>query len=170
MAKAEIVTQGIIAFGSLVAIATLAYQVMRDATGKRWEQANRITTWIETDNRVYYSGWEYSETVIISNGSCHPIYDVVLFIGFVDSMVKNKPESYCRSCFVIPPGEWVTKIEWLYENDNIYNNFNAVIMFRDVNGKYWKREADGILEKSSYEIHKKVMDSAILSISIHRHT
>lgn len=159
--------QAIIAAGSIVAMFTLAYQIYKDGKKNKWSQAKNVSAWIQDDIvEVKYAGREYTEIVIINNESTQPIYDVVLSIHYIGSGQGRNGEYSYEHNSIVPPGRWITEIDWLCTD--IYEQYNVTIAFRDSNGYYWFRRADGVLTIDKEEVSKERMKKAILTYKIRR--
>jgi len=148
MGTISLVLQTFTALGVIVTIAALSYQIHKDRIEKIWEQSGKISCWVlEKDNRIRNSGQVYRETVIISNSSNEPVYDVVLSI---ETVKRNKVISRMNMEFpdvvaCVPPGLHMAEAEWTCPEQ--YSNFNVAIYFRDARGRCWYRDATGVLKE-----------------------
>ena len=143
----NVIINCVIAFGSLVALCALLYQLRKDYDYKKYEQPNKISCWIDLSYKhEAKANCCYSEFVRISNHSSQPIYDVIVVIDIADSDIAHKPivnTDYSEYIAYIPDGEYSTTVDW--ECKDCYSNYNAAIFFRDIRGKYWFRNGRGLL-------------------------
>lgn len=140
--------------GTIVALVALTYQIMTEKRAKDEEQANNISTWLENERS---SGNDHGLAyVIISNQSNHPIYEVVFSIDDLYAGNKEIGTEYNCSCInVLPPGKYM--INTYFRSAGMCHKFNSSITFRDHCGRYWTRNATGVLirEKGENVIYNK---------------
>lgn len=135
--------------GTIVAITALIYTIARDILERKKAQALAISCWLdgsipsemEDDNEI---------SVIISNPSSQPIYDVVIALDIVDDKKArhqfNLMYDSARYIVCVPPGNYYTFIPW--NGQGMHTVFNTAISFRDARGKWWNRDAAGRIEES----------------------
>jgi len=160
----------VIAFGSVVALGALLYQLKKDNDIKKYDQPDKVSCWIDISHKhEARANNSYSEYIRISNHSNQPIYDVIIVIDPDDNVLSHKPiitEDYSEYIAYIPDGEYTTTVEW--ECNDFYPQYNAAIFFRDVRGNYWFRNGRGIL----LSIDKKEAESYLsvpkLSLELQR--
>lgn len=110
-------------------------------------QSDKISVWLAPG--------KYGADIILRNGSEAPIYDV-----FVGGGISNKGDEYKitkglatnkssssngmnHSLGVIPPGTW--KIKASLTLNGMHAIVGATVVFKDINGKTWVRDAAGDL-------------------------
>jgi len=135
--------------GTIVAILALVYTIARDINERRRAQALAVSCWI--DGSFPSENEDEDEiSVIISNPSSQPIYDVVIALDIVDDKgARHQFELMYRSATYVvsvPPGNYYTFIPWYGEG--MHTVFNTAISFRDARGKWWNRDAAGRIEES----------------------
>lgn len=124
--------------GTIIALFALAYQIKKDRHFSEWDQASKIAVWLKEANDTL------NEVIHISNSSAHPIYEVILSVDRINDEIRKGDSCFYISC--VPPGEYKVLVE--YQGRGMHNEFNASISFRDTIGKYWCRNASGILIRS----------------------
>lgn len=131
----------ITALGTVVALATLITQLIKDHRLKIWEQASKISCWMENGQFYRIS----TSLAHISNLSESPIYEVVISEDIVSDNKSNvnTNEDYCTYIQCVPPGDYYTEVK--SAERGMWKRFDASISFRDIKGKYWCRDACGNL-------------------------
>lgn len=140
---------GWLSAGTIVAIAALIYTIARDILERKQAQALAISCWLDgnfspemdDDNKI---------SVIISNPSSQPIYDVVIALDIVDDKRARRQFNlmYDSATYIVcvPPGNYYTFIPRY--GQGMHTVFNTAISFRDARGKWWNKDAIGRIEES----------------------
>ena len=145
MEKIEFMLTALSSLGTIVALLTLTYQVVKETIEKKEEQANNVSTWI--DNEYISDNETYSclRAVVICNQSNFPIYEVVFSIddlysgnGDVGTGIEN-----CSCIDILPPGKYVAEVD--FDGPGMNHKFSSSITFRDHFGRYWTRDVNGKL-------------------------
>lgn len=155
MEAMNLIVNTLSSFGTIVAFVALGYQIIKEKKEKKEEQASKISTWI--DNEYISGNDEEKQAIIIQNQSNYPIYEV---ISSIDDLCGEKGsvgtgEEECACIDVLPPGKYVVEKE--FDGFGMNHRFSSSITFRDYSGKYWTRDARGILirEKGKDVIENK---------------
>lgn len=115
------------------------------------ETALKVSSWI-TDE-VSGQG-DDKIPVMIANYSNLPIYDVVVAIDIVDDngayhIDQSKFSAYTH---FVPPGCYYIYVPW--DGGGMNKKYNSAITYRDVKGKWWCRDAVGIVKESENSLDK----------------
>ena len=133
----------ILDFGTVAALVTLGYQMKKDFHQDFWDQATKVSSWIEDEMQI--TGEGLFAIVCICNASESPIYDVIISRDRVDGNDTEslKGDDECDYALCIPPGTHYAKIR--SNGNGMHARFNSSISFRDTRGNYWHRDACGHL-------------------------
>lgn len=166
----KLVINIVIALGTVVALLALIYQLHKDSEGKKYEQANKVSCWIDLSNKHEARANNcYKELVRISNRSGQPIYDVIVAIdteNTIASYLAVVAEYNSEFIAYIPDGEYSTTVDWTC--NDYYNQYNAAIFFRDVQGNYWIRNGKGILLSVTRKDAEKILSVPKLPMELQR--
>lgn len=155
MESINLIVNCISSFGTIVAFFALGYQILKEKIEKNEEQANKISTWMDNDYKI--SDYQNKKAIIIYNQSNCPIYEIVFSIDdlYDGEGSVGTGEENCSCIDILPPGKYVVEKE--FRGAGMNHRFNSSITFRDHYGRYWTRDARGILirEKSKNVIINK---------------
>lgn len=149
--------------GTIVALCTLTYQIRKDRMLEIKKQASGIAAWIVDDclegDRAL---------VFVSNMTNLPIYEVVLSRDIVgeNRAIIGEGHDACTYIQTMPPG--IYKVEVTNGGSGMSKIFEASISFRDVNGRYWCRNAAGHLYRIKNSIDQRKLDRPIVSTQIQK--
>jgi len=170
--------------GTIVALGALIYTIVCDVVERKKQQAIKIACWLFDDYKIdtkykerHSKKAEYWASVVVSNTSEQPIYDVVVSIDTIYQNSKMTQIVIDNAEYVqlIPPGTFCVDVPWSGQGMN--RKFNSSITFRDCAGIWWRRDAAGNIQKSnksSIQLYNIILprDSAeihrIDSAEIHR--
>lgn len=133
------------AIGSVGAVIVALFVATRESRLRRKEntrkQADSISAW-----PIYFGLLHSKKLVIISNNTQLPIYDVLVSFGVAYGAGQGYSEGddYQSMILRVPPGEYFVKSPKDY-GGGMHTQLGVAISFRDVNGKFWLRDATGVL-------------------------
>lgn len=137
------------AIGTLLAVVVALVVAFRDGRlrrkAERWRQAELISVW-----PVHFGRIKSKTYVYISNASKQPVFDVLISYGVAYGAGEacTKEPEYQRAVLRVPPGEYFVKAPKSHGGD-MYVQLGFSISFRDINGRYWRRDARGVLAETS---------------------
>lgn len=141
--------------GSLATALTLYWlvlernQLQKEKTeAEKKRQAVGTSVWLTKKTFSYAS----RQIIILNNNSDAPIYKVI--VSIVDTRNKDAkgeetPEEFRRVIDAVPPGQTFCFAPTGYGGMGFHPSVE--IAFSDVNGRYWVRRGDGLLEELAEE-------------------
>lgn len=118
--------------------------ILRKRSEKQ-QQAKLISAW-----PVHFGLRGNKDLVYISNASLQPIYDVFISYGVAygagESYFKGATEQ--TGILRVPPGEYFAKAP-KNQGGGMHIQLGISISFRDINGLYWRRDAQGKLSQTN---------------------
>lgn len=107
-------------------------------------QAESISAW-----PVHFGLVKKKDLVYISNASRLPIYDVLISYGVAYGAGRpySLGDKYQTAVLRIPPGDYFVKAP-KNNGGGMHVQLGISISFRDINGKYWRRDARGVLAQT----------------------
>jgi hypothetical protein len=148
--------------GTVAAVSTALWQVWsqrrKELRNAFHEQAESISAWYSGDYRIETTSGLVVDGVAInlSNGSLQLVYEVVVFLVFVQGAAPRTGEEWAvehlaekrRGAHVVlasvPPGLSSVKVRWTGDSVR-QGRFGAEIGFTDRKGTHWIRRATGEL-------------------------
>ena len=136
------------AIGTLLAVLVALSIAFRDGYLRRkaeqWRQADLVSLW-----PVHFGVFKKRDLVYISNASKQPIYDVLISYGvaYGAGEAYSTGSDYQAAILRVPPGEYFVKAPKSH-GGGMHTQLGMSISFRDINGRYWRRDARGILAKT----------------------
>ena len=152
----DIVLRILSSSGTIVALVALAYQIITEREEKLREQANDVSPWVDEYHTIACDR-EGAVAVMICNHSNHPIYEVAFSVDDMNCSgnVVGSGSENCSIINILPPGVYVSDVD--FGGGGMCHKFNSSITFRDHSGRYWTRNANGVLirEKGKNVIYNK---------------
>lgn len=152
----DIVLKILSSSGTIVALVALVYQIITERGEKLREQANDVSTWVDKDY-IIARHEEGVTAVIICNHSKYPIYEVAFSVDDMNCSgnAVGRGSENCSIINILPPGVYASDID--FGGGGMCHKFNSSITFRDHSGRYWTRNANGLLirEKGENVIYNK---------------
>lgn len=95
-------------------------------------------------------GEAFQDIVAILNGSDAPIWDVCVSAGAQhgDAPLYGEGNSANRCITIVPPGKYRVQKPDGFQNPATGVTLDAAISFRDAEGRFWRRDATGILTRT----------------------
>ena len=118
---------------TLIAVITLAIEARWRRRAKQREQAEYVTA------------WTLGDVIRISHRSSAPVYYCVVAFVVDEQDGRNFPNNYKQIITVVPPGEW--QLEAPEGWQGMCHRPGTEIMFTDIRGAHWMRNAVGRLSR-----------------------
>jgi hypothetical protein len=121
---------------------------------ERRHQAEQISAWLHIEN-IAAATIDGETDCIVLNGSSQLIYNPIITIvsatgAFRKTGVGMKPDDslppfQTRMGGAFPPGQQSVRIK--YPGDVLQARYSVELAFRDLRGRFWIRDADGMLKE-----------------------